>query len=150
VIVDENIRLRKLRQDDYNFALSWYNDTEIQWHVNGTQKGYNYEQIRSMYEFQIAQGDFYIIEYFDTEWLPIGDVALMSGTSDDLPIMIGDRRYWRRGIASKVLNALIEKAKLENRDELSVTIYFYNTRSINLYTKLGFKQVDTRYVLKLK
>lgn len=149
--ISDNIRLRPFQSSDISVAVKWYEDRDIQWMVNGTVNPYSEEQVLKMFTYQQHHGELFMIEYFENnEWTLIGDVALMEGTSDDLPICIGNRQYWGKGIAYNVLTRLIDYAFENGRSELKVTIYYYNTRSINLYEKCGFKQVDSYYILKAK
>lgn len=136
--IDKHIRLREIAESDYPVALAWYQDAEIQQLVNGADKPYTMEQVIKMYEYLKTHGECYMIEYYDDEWIPVGDVSVMYHTHDDMPIAIGDKRYWGMGIGTKVIAHLVERERKKGRSALKVECYDYNKRSAALYQRIGF------------
>ena len=52
--------------------------------------------------------------------------------------VIGEEKYWGRGIASLVIPAMIARAKEIGTGRLYASIYKYNERSIRLFSKFGY------------
>lgn len=139
--VDEKIRLIKLEKDEWKIALPWYKDKDILYYSEGiTDKTYDLEMINKMYTCLETKGELYFIQILENEeYKTIGDVAL---SKNNMPIVIGDKKYWGIGIGKKVILALIERAKTLNFNSIKVEIYTYNNRSENLFTSAGFKEIE--------
>ena len=141
--VTDNIRLRPATLDDVDIALPWYQDMEILKYTAGIGRDTPYERetVRNMYQYLLKIGECYIIEVEkESTWLPIGDVTLSEET---IPIVIGRKEYWGHGIAKKVLLYLIQRAKDIGYTRIKAQeIYDFNTRSLNLFSSLGFKKLQ--------
>ena len=62
---------------------------------------------------------------------------------DYFAIAIGDRRYWKKGIGTKVLHRMIERARELGFVEILVEeIYDWNLGSRKLFEKCGFEAVE--------
>lgn len=106
-----------------------------------------------MYSYLSDNGELYFIEVLYEElWILIGDLTL---SDKMMPIVIGNKKYWGKGIAKKVLKALIERAKNIGFSSIKLKgIYKYNERSKKLFTSVGFKKISENekeeyYELKL-
>lgn len=140
IVVDNNIRLKKFDKNcDLDTALLWYQDLEIVFLVDGDKVLYDMELLNKMYEYWSNIGELYFIEIFNgNNYEAIGDVTLCE---DDLPIVIGNKNYHKKGVGTKVIETLIKRAKELNLKKLEIEeIYDYNISSIKLFTKLGFKK----------
>lgn len=51
---------------------------------------------------------------------------------------IGEKKYWGKGIGSKVMELIIELAKQKNLDSIWLNVIDDNIRAIRLYEKYGF------------
>ena len=91
-----------------------------------------------MYTWWNQAGEVYFIEVLENKiYKSIGDVSFKQ---DDMPILIGDKNYRKKGIATKVIRKLIERGKELGYKELEIEeIYSWNLDSQKLYTNLGFK-----------
>ena len=140
--VTDNIRLKPASLDDVELALPWYQDVEILKYTAGIEREtpYDRETVTRMYQYLMKIGECYIIEVQEgTTWVPIGDVTLSEET---IPIVIGRKEYWGRGIGKKVLLSLIQRAKEIGYKRIKVKeIYRYNERSMSLFRSLGFIEV---------
>lgn len=140
--VAENIRLKPASVDDVDLAMPWYQDIEILKYTAGVERETPYDRktVKRMYQYLLKIGECYIIEVEEgTTWVPIGDVTLSEET---IPIVIGRKEYWGRGIGKKVLLSLIQRAKEIGYTRIKVKeIYSYNERSISLFRSLGFREV---------
>lgn len=136
LIIDSELRLR--RYDNHcEFALSWYQNIDTVYLMDGIKQPYDFEKLRSMYQYLDAHGELYFIEVLeDNHFIPIGDVTFWQS---DMPIVIGDERYRKRGIARKVIAKLIERGKQLGYSTLLVNeIYHYNISSQKVFESMGF------------
>lgn len=106
-----------------------------------------------MYEYLDKQGELYFIEILEEgTYKPIGDVCFWK---NDMPIVIGEKSYRGKGIASKVISVLIERGRALGYDTLRVNeIYEFNTASRKCFEKMGFvayEQTDkgNRFILEI-
>ncbi|WP_234123785.1 GNAT family N-acetyltransferase [Clostridium hydrogenum] len=137
--IDETLRLRKF-DNKYAFALEWYKNRETVDLVDGKNSSlYDNDKLARMYNYLNNKGELYFIEVKKCDkFIPIGDVTFWH---EDMPIVIGDKDYRRRGIGLKVIKALIERAKLLGFHEIYVAeIYSYNIGSEKTFEKAGFKK----------
>ncbi|HFI0040059.1 TPA: GNAT family N-acetyltransferase [Streptococcus suis] len=138
--IDNQIRLR--RYDGYHdFALIWHQDLELVWLVDGDKEPYSHDLLNRMYDYLSKNGECYFIEILENgQFLPIGDVTLFKA---DFAIAIGDKRYWKKGIGTKVLHRMIERAREVGLEEILVEeIYDWNLGSRKLFEKCGFEVVE--------
>lgn len=137
--VDEELRLR--RYDGVNgFALSWYQDAETLWLVDGCREPYDEAKLNAMYRYLDAQGELYWIEVREADaWRPVGDVTFWE---QDMPIVIGEKHLRGCGIGPRVISALAERGRSLGYPCLTVQeIYYYNTASRRCFEKAGFRAV---------
>jgi uncharacterized protein GlcG (DUF336 family) len=65
--------------------------------------------IKRMYTYLESIGELYFIEVYEgNTWIPVGDVTL---SDKNMPIAIGEPKYWGRGIGKDVISKLLERAK---------------------------------------
>lgn len=148
IFITENIRLKKTDRSDWEKALVWYQNPKVLYYSEGiTDKTYDMDVINRMYTYLSDIGELYFIEILENElWRAIGDVTL---SDQDMPIVIGDEKYWGKGIGKRVLDALVERAKALGLTRLYVkAIYLYNDRSQNLFKSVGFKEVSSNNIEK--
>ncbi len=151
--VDESIRLRKY-DGIHDFALEWYQDTDMIWMIDGARTPYDAEKLGRMYRYLDNQGELYWIEVLENEsYRPIGDVTFWQ---EDMPIVIGDPACRGKGIGRKIVGALIHRGQTLGYDKLYVDqIYHYNAASRKCFQSAGFipyqeTEKGTSYVLDLK
>lgn len=150
--VGDGIRLRKY-EGVYDFAFDWYQDEETVYLVDSVRVPYTHEKLKRMYEYLDHHGELYFIEVMEKGvYKPIGDVTFWK---DDMPIVIGEKRYRGKGIGRKVIRTLIDRGRKLGYDCLYVSeIYEFNVASTKCFESLGFRvcgQTDKgkRYLLKL-
>ncbi|WP_313167921.1 GNAT family N-acetyltransferase [Streptococcus parasuis] len=135
--INKYLWLRKY--DGYlDFALIWHQDLELVWLIDGDQECYSLDLLNRMYDYLSKNGECYFIEIFeDDQFIPIGDLTLFA---DDFAIAIGDKRYWKKRIGTKVLHRMIERAREVGLEEILVEeIYDWNLGSRKLFEKCGFE-----------
>ncbi|MFC1744691.1 GNAT family N-acetyltransferase, partial [Candidatus Riflebacteria bacterium] len=125
---------------DVEIALPWYQDMEVLHFTAGLDRKNPYDraEVESMYKYLIGIGECYIIEVLENgTWKGIGDVTL---AKDTIPIVIGIKEYWGRGIGYQVIKRLIERAKeLDYPCLKTKEIYHFNENSKKLFASLGFR-----------
>ena len=150
--IDNNLRLRKF-DGIYDFTFEWYQDEETVYLVDGVRKKYSQKTLKCMYEYLDKQGELYFIEVLEgNAFKPIGDVTFWQ---KDMPIVIGDKAYRGKGIAKKVIAALIQRGKSLGYTEVYVNeIYEFNIASRKCFERMGFvvheeTQKGSSFVLRL-
>jgi RimJ/RimL family protein N-acetyltransferase len=137
ITISSSLRLRKF-DGIFDFALAWYQDEDTVYLVDGVRKKYTRRALTRMYEYMEQRGELYFIEIMeDGQYQPIGDVTFWQ---DDMPIVIGDKRYRGQGIGRQVIHCLIERGRALGYDVLKVNeIYVYNTASRKCFESQGFQ-----------
>ena len=73
--IDDFLRLRKY-DGVHDFALTWYQDEETVWLVDGNRNPYTPERLSGMYLYLNNAGELYFIEICENNtYKPIGDVT---------------------------------------------------------------------------
>ena len=152
IAIDDNLRLRAY-DGQFELALDWYQDPDMIYMIDGSRESYPPEKVQRMYEYLARQGEVYFIEVWErNHWLAIGDVTFWQ---DDLPLVIGNAAYRRKGIGKRVLSALIQRARNLGYQKLAVQeIYDFNQPSRSLFESVGFyptlaREKGRSYVLDL-
>jgi len=139
ILHDGELRLRPLAlPQDVDLALPWYRDPEVLWMSEGTRDPYSRETVAEMFSFLSAKGESYIIEVQSAgAWHPVGDAHLCN---DCLPIVIGEPVERGKGLGSRILLLLIDRAReLEMQELLVDRVHAYNERSKRMFLKAGFE-----------
>ena len=151
--VNDWIRLREVSEEDYQAALSWYQNTNVLYYSDGKDsKAYTIERVKKMYDYLANIGEVYVIEVLEEGWKAIGDATLSPNT---MPIVIGCEEYWGKRIGALVLEKLIERAKQLGFEKITLKgIMKYNMRSQRLYQSMGFvktteSEIDDQFELIL-
>ncbi|WP_202621503.1 GNAT family N-acetyltransferase [Anaerocolumna sedimenticola] len=138
-IIQINSSLRLKKFDGYfDFAFQWYQDEETVRLVDGEYATvYDMEKLHRMYDYLNNHGELYFIEILKlNEYIPIGDVTFWQ---EDIPIVIGDKRYRNCGIGTLVIRTLIKRAISIGFKTIYVNeIYDYNEVSRALFLRNGF------------
>lgn len=153
--VDDNLRLRAY-DGNYEQAIAWYQDETVYYNSEGITNPVHIPDrayVRRMYEYLCNHGELYFIEVLrDGKFVPIGDVTLKD---ENLPIVIGVAEYRGLGIGTKVMKAILQRAKKIGIEKIHGSIIFeHNIASQKLHEALGFRCVEIRgkeriYELKL-
>ena len=150
--VTEALRLRKF-DGIYDFALSWYQDPELVWLVDGKREPYTMEKLERMYRYLDSRGELYFVEVRKNGiWNPIGDVTFWQ---KDMPVVIGDPAFRGKGIGKAVVTSLIQRGRELGYDALQVEeIYDWNTASRKCFEHSGFRVCEktengNRFIIEL-
>lgn len=136
--ISDDLRLHKF-DDRFDFALSWYQDEETNYMVDGRRGAYDMDQLSRMYHYLEKKGEVYFIEILDNgTFRPIGDVTFWQ---EDMPIVIGEPQYRGKGIGKQVISALILRGKALGYEYLQIgEIYEWNIVSRHCFESLGFRE----------
>lgn len=138
--VDSHLRLRKF-DDQYDFALGWYQDEELVYLVDGHRSTYDFDQLSRMYHYLEQKGELYFIEALEHgSFVPIGDVTFWQ---EDMPIVIGEKDYRGKGVGRKVVAALVNRGRELGYSCLYVDeIYHDNIGSRRCFASVGFREYE--------
>lgn len=141
--IDPDLRLVRLDAPPVE-ALSWYQDPETLWMVDGKREPYTPERLARMYDWLAERGELWFIEVRDESasggWRAVGDVTLCPG---DLPIVIGEKDLRARHVGRRVIEALCERARgLGWREVLVGEIYDWNVASQRCFSAAGFEPYE--------
>lgn len=147
MLCDGVILLRALEAADVEIMMKWENDSRL-WHTGDTKAPFSRRQIEEY--IATYDGDIYsagqlrlIIESVETG-IPMGCVDMFDFDAVNRRSSVGilvDEKFRRKGMASRALTLLAGYAdrRLGLR-QLWALCADYNTESIGLFTKVGFKQ----------
>lgn len=120
ILRGERVALRPLTEDDWDMLLKWNSDPDILYFTEGDEISmYTLDQIQRIYR-GISQNAFCFIIKIDGK--PIGDCwlqqmnlerILTAHPEDDcrrIDLMIGEKKWWGRGIGTEVIRLLTEFA----------------------------------------
>ena len=141
--IDADLRLVRLDAPPAE-ALSWYQDPETLWMVDGKREPYTPERLARMYDWLAERGELWFIEVRDegtgVGWRPVGDVTLCPS---DLPIVIGEKDQRARHVGRRVIGAPCERARgLGWREVLVGEIYEWNVASQRCFSAAGFEPYE--------
>lgn len=99
--------------------ISWLNDKEVVKYSEQRHASHNLDTVtKYFYEKHNSNDYFLAIEFFDKEWIHIGNIGVSVDKPNnvaDVSILIGDKDYWGKGIAiiawKLVLDFLLKKLK---------------------------------------
>lgn len=138
--IDEALRLRRF-DGQFSFALAWYQDGETNYLVDGKREPYDPARLAAMYRYLAERGELYFIEAAENgSYRPIGDVTFWQ---EDMPIVIGERKYRGKGIGRRVVSALVQRGRELGYEQLEVDeIYDWNEGSRRCFESVGFRAYE--------
>lgn len=144
VLQDRSLRLRSIvLPDDVPVGIPWYHDPEVLRFSEGEgTPPYDASMVERMWHTMATRCAVYIIEVLAPDgWHAIGDAALCR--EGGVPIVIGDAAYRSRGLGTRRLRLLVERARSLGWLRLVVKgVYTYNDRARRLHERAGFRLID--------
>ncbi len=140
--IEPALRLRKY-DGNFEIAVPWYQDPVVYYNSEGIEdpeKIPGRDYVQGMYQYLSEHGECYWIEVLeDGAFVPIGDVTLKE---ENPPIAIGVGKYRGIGIGTKVMQAIINRARELGIPKLyGSKVYTYNIVSQKMHEALGFRCV---------
>lgn len=148
---DGSVRLRPMTEDDWDLLLRWNSDPEVLYYSDGGNTApYSLKDVQNIYRTVSRNAFCFIIEF---EGNPIGECWLQKMNLKRIlelypdldcrriDIMIGEKRYWCRGIGTESIRMLTRFGFLnENADMIFYcNVADYNIRSRKSAQKAGYK-----------
>ncbi|OEH94443.1 GNAT family N-acetyltransferase [Bacillus solimangrovi] len=141
----KRICLQKMTMKDIEKYHSWKNDIDVMTNTSPYLDTYTFEETEEFVTNVIlnnSNSKSYII--IDTETnKSIGVTSLVNidwkNRNAECIIDIGEKDYWGKGLGKEALSLILQYAFSElNLNRISLKVYSFNKRAINLYTSLGF------------
>lgn len=141
------IYMRKMTADDAALYHSWRNDMEV---MNSTSPYIDVYTLEDTAAFvnQVILGSSssksYILIAKEAD-KPIGIASLIQidakNRNAECILDIGEKTYWGQGYGAEAMKLLLDYAFLEmNLHRVSLRVFSFNDRAIQLYKKIGFQQ----------
>jgi RimJ/RimL family protein N-acetyltransferase len=135
--------LRKLELNDWPLFAKWWRDGELIKMTSGDFESLSDDEIKNQVKEMADDTDswHWMIQVDDKI---VGHINLnkLDNQKAELQIIIGEKEYWGRGIGKQAGTQIIKKAKNFNR--IYIEVRPENSRALNLYQKLGFKNLGLK------
>lgn len=141
-----DLRLRAVGADEYvRLATPWYSEPEVLELSESGADPYDPSRVRRMFESMSKKGELYVIEALEEPgWRAVGDASLLI---DAIPIVIGDPAFRSRGLGTRVLELLVDRARELGWSSIRVSgVLTYNERALRMYRRAGFVPDGGRHV----
>jgi len=142
-LVSEKCILRAMTRSDISFCCKWFNDDDVLQYSEHRSKGYTKEQQVMVYTNILndaSKVQFMIVE--PNLSISIGVISFVVARNDEsaaISIVIGEREYWGKGIATAAIEALIGYGvKHHNITRFTATADVRNLGSQKAFEKNGF------------
>lgn len=147
----EKILLRKMKASDAEIWATWFNDLEVLRYSRHRSLETNPEkQLNIMNDIHSNPSKVQFICELNEE--PVGVISLIfydSSESAEISIIIGEKNYWGRGIASDSIKTIISYCKKFHRvNKFFAGCDSRNIGSVKVFQKCGFKikQIDRKTI----
>ena len=151
ILESDTFYLRNISLDDCNENyLSWMNDSEINKFL---ESRFTVHTIDSLKDFVISMNNsnnnilFAIVDKESDKHIgniKLGDIHPVHKYAD-IGLVIGDKNYWGRGIATNAINLVSKYAfDILNLRKVFAGVYEKNIGSIKAFEKCGFKKAYTK------
>tara|TARA_B100000686_G_C16669337_1_gene905472 strand:- start:87 stop:620 length:534 start_codon:yes stop_codon:yes gene_type:complete len=142
-LVSEKCILRAMTRSDIPICHKWFNDDEVLQYSEHRSKGYTKEQQAMFYKNTLndpSKVQFMIAEPHQS--ISIGVISFVVSSRDGsaaISIVIGERQYWGKGIATAAIDELIGYAvKHHNITRFTACADVRNFGSQKAFEKNGF------------
>jgi RimJ/RimL family protein N-acetyltransferase len=145
ICLDEVV-LRRLEPNDINDLYQYRNDWEVIRTLGGFSAGYSRQDLKEWMEYHRNCRDEIIWTVAEQETdRCLGHVGLYNidhrVRKAEFAIMIGDRKWWGRGLGRKVTQAVVDYGFCHlNLHRVYLSVLQNNERAISLYHSLGFRK----------
>jgi RimJ/RimL family protein N-acetyltransferase len=149
MILGKTIRLRPIERTDLTRFVEWFGDPEVRRYLE-SYMGFSMDQELAWYEAMIKQPmeeHPFAVEAKQRlgKWEHIGSSGLMHVDwrvrSAEFGIVIGNRRYWNKGIGTDITRLILKHAfAMLNLNRVYLRVFSENVRAIHVYEKVGFRR----------
>ena len=145
-LIGKQVYLRPLEREDLNERyLTWLNDPEVNRYLESGTFPYTRDELEKFYQQVTGSPDHIILAIVDKEAdQHIGNVKLgpinWIHRKATFGILIGDKRFWRRGIGTEVTRLMVEYGffRLDLR-RIDLGVYAEHEAALRSYEKVGFQ-----------
>ena len=161
ILHDENVILRPLTEDDWEYLVKWEGNPEVTYWFGGFffkdgSEAYLLREVQEHFRLGSQNAYIWIIEF---KKKPIGYCTLALGAVDDeifaefaerdcrnIEIVIGEKKFWGQGIGTKAIHLVTQFAfERDNAEVLCVIdVSDFNVRARRVFEKNGFEVYTTR------
>ena len=136
------VHLRKIKLADINYFAKWWRDKELLKLTSGILKFISDQEVDKYFQAILNNKkdyNFMVIANRKT----IGHISLVKRQNNwhETQIVIGEKKYWGKGLGSKAIKILIKKAKKNGITKIYLEVRPINLRAIMAYEQCGFKKV---------
>lgn len=146
MLSSQRIRLRPLQRNDLPFFVEWLSDAEVRQFITVNiplsldEEEQWYDQVLKLPK---PERPFAIEVKEENEWRLIGNIALFDVNwvhrSAEVGILIGDKRYWNRGLGGEALQLMVNHAfSTLNLNRVYLRVDVENIRGVRAYERVGF------------
>lgn len=140
-------KLKLLEVDDVSSAyVTWMNDYDVVKYTESRFTLHSFNSICNYVKNCNEKGDCFLFGIFDKENTHIGNIKLDNihayYRKADIGIIIGEKKYWGKGIATQAIMLLSEYAFAQlNLNKVYAGIYEHNVASQKAFLKAGFTEM---------
>ncbi|MEW5767122.1 MAG: GNAT family protein [bacterium] len=145
-IEGEKIYLRPFNESDIEIWYQWFNNEEVTYHMDKRRFPNTPEkQLKFMKGINASPSDIQLAIVHKKDDELIGTVGLhlidFINRNADISIVIGEKKYWKKGIGKEACNLVIDHAfNMLNLHKLTAGMVEENMASYNLFVSLGFEK----------
>lgn len=143
-----SIKLLPISLERVSNYQSWFNDKEVRQYLDFKTPKTKTEIINWLKKITTSEKYCYFSIFLPKQNQFIGHVGLKNinliKKTAEIGIVIGEKKYWRKGIGTKTVLKIIKKAKKLGLKKIIAEINKNNIASQNLFSKLGFKKLATK------
>ena len=135
------IELVAYTEEFFELSLKWLDDPEIRRLTNTPSFP---KSVQKKWFDSLGTNPNYKIWGIDYDQIHVGVCGLKNISTTDCEYWgyIGEKTFWGQGVGSFVLNTLLDYAKSQEKSFVWLIVLNENIRAINLYSKMGFKNVS--------
>jgi len=154
---DSDLYLRLLTLEDVTLRyVGWLNDSEVTSHLE--TKKITLRKLKAYIWEKLGKDDCLFFGIFADGGKHIGNIKLepidLFHKEAALGILIGDKDYWNKGIATKVLRSFLSWVFTNMEiDSILLGVYKKNSSAVRLYSNVGFqtiKETSDVYTMQYK
>ena len=136
------INLRKIKLSDKNYFAKWWRDKELLKLTSGVLKLISDKEVDKYFQAIMENKDDYNFMVIADREI-IGHISLVKRRNDwhETQIVIGEKKYWSKGLGSSAIKTLIRKAKKNGISNIYLEVRPTNLRAIRAYEQCGFQKV---------
>ena len=149
-LIGKKVILGPLEKKDLRLFQKWVNDMDIAMYTSAVASVYTIKDEEKWLErMRQSKEDivFSIIARKTNKVIGVTGFHFinMANRSALFGIMIGDKKYWNRGLGTEAIKLLLDFGfNVLNLHSISLSVFRYNKRAIRVYQKLGFKKAGAK------